>query len=336
MDSITHIVVGACAGELIAGKQAGKKAMLLGALANSLPDIDIIASAWCSVSKDLLVHRGFTHSILFALLVSPLLALVSSKRFRTDNISMRKWLIFWLSLILLHLCMDCCNAYGTGLFEPFSHMRVSWNLLFVADPLFTLLPLVAAIVLLILKKEAAYRRVWSAGALVMSLIYVATSILFRSKVEMLITKSLDNGGFRYTKQMITPTPLNNLLWYAIAVNDSGYYIGYYSVLDKASAIHFHFVYKNDAMLSRYRDDEDVRNLLRFSQGYYTVSQMKGKLVFNDIRFGETGGWAEENNGFVFYYYVNDKGDNDAVIQRGRFAGWDGNTLRSFINRIKGI
>jgi hypothetical protein len=42
MDSITHIAVGACIGEVFAGKKIGKKAMWLGAAANSLPDIDFL------------------------------------------------------------------------------------------------------------------------------------------------------------------------------------------------------------------------------------------------------------------------------------------------------
>jgi len=44
MDSITHIVLGACIGEVFIGKKAGKRALLLGAVANSLPDIDFVAS----------------------------------------------------------------------------------------------------------------------------------------------------------------------------------------------------------------------------------------------------------------------------------------------------
>jgi inner membrane protein len=40
MDSITHIALGAITGEALAGKSLGKRAMILGAVAQSLPDID--------------------------------------------------------------------------------------------------------------------------------------------------------------------------------------------------------------------------------------------------------------------------------------------------------
>ncbi len=54
MDSITHIVLGATIGELVAGRRLGKQAMLLGAIAQSLPDIDFVASFWSDTAHDVL------------------------------------------------------------------------------------------------------------------------------------------------------------------------------------------------------------------------------------------------------------------------------------------
>ncbi len=66
MDSITHIVLGATIGEAVAGKQLGKKAMLIGAIAQSIPDIDFLLAIWLRPIDNLLAHRGFTHSFFFA------------------------------------------------------------------------------------------------------------------------------------------------------------------------------------------------------------------------------------------------------------------------------
>ena len=41
MDSITHIALGACMGEAFLDRKLGKKAMVWGALAQSVPDIDL-------------------------------------------------------------------------------------------------------------------------------------------------------------------------------------------------------------------------------------------------------------------------------------------------------
>ena len=78
MDSITHIALGACMGEAFAGKQLGRKAMLWGALAQSIPDIDFLASFWMDTASNLLAHRGFTHSFLFCLISGLILALLCS------------------------------------------------------------------------------------------------------------------------------------------------------------------------------------------------------------------------------------------------------------------
>ena len=57
MDSLTHIVLGACIGEAMLGKKLGKKAMLIGAIAQSLPDIDFVAALWLGPAENLLAHR---------------------------------------------------------------------------------------------------------------------------------------------------------------------------------------------------------------------------------------------------------------------------------------
>jgi inner membrane protein len=68
--------------------------MLWGALAQSIPDIDFISSIWMNTSEDLLAHRGFTHSILFALLIVPVFAMTADRIHRPHNISFKKWILF--------------------------------------------------------------------------------------------------------------------------------------------------------------------------------------------------------------------------------------------------
>ena len=65
MDTLSHIVLGTCMGEALLGKKIGKKAMLWGALANNLPDIDVFFTPLFHPVDALFVHRGITHSFLF-------------------------------------------------------------------------------------------------------------------------------------------------------------------------------------------------------------------------------------------------------------------------------
>ena len=80
MDSLTHIVLGATVGELVAGKKLGKKSWLAGAFLQTIPDFDFIAGLWCSPAEDLLAHRGFTHSFFFIALLAPLFSWALSLR----------------------------------------------------------------------------------------------------------------------------------------------------------------------------------------------------------------------------------------------------------------
>ena len=334
MDTLTHIVLGACIGEAIAGKQLGKKALFIGAVAQCIPDIDFVASFWLPTSGDVLAHRGFTHSFLFMILVTPLLAMLSAKWFK-GTMTMKRWILFWGLQIFIHLFIDAFNAYGTGLFEPFSHYRVSFNTMFVADPLFSIWPAIALIALLVLKTSSNNRKIWVRVGLGLSSIYLLSGIAFKLFIDNTAKKDLHNRNFVFNSYFSTPTPFNNLLWYIVAQNDSGYYTGYRSVFDKKTTIDLHYVYRNDSLLKYASNKEDLDHLLRFSQGFYTAERWHDTVVFNDMRFGEINGWDEPHPRFVFYYYLQYPDNNKMIVQRGRFAKWDKHVLGLFSERIKG-
>jgi inner membrane protein len=335
MDTLTHIVLGACIGEAIAGKQIGKKALVLGAIAQNIPDIDFVASFWLPTSADLLAHRGFTHSILFALLLTPLLAMRSQRLSGKGGMTLRRWIYFWGIQIFVHIFIDAFNAYGTGWFEPFSHYRVSFNTMFVADVLFMIPPAIACMMLVILKAKNAKRKLWAWIGLGCCSLYLLYGIANKMIIDHFLQHDLQNEHKQVRRFITTPTPLNNMLWYIIAENDSGYYIGYRSVFDRSKSIDFHYAYRNDALLRSANNKTDLDRLLRFSEGYYTAQMWHDTLVFNDLRFGEIRGWEQPNARFVCHYYLQHPEANEMIVQRGRFAGWDKNAIETFLKRING-
>lgn len=72
MDSLTQMTLGAAVGEVVLGKKAGNRAMLVGAIAGTIPDLDILAYFVTDEMSALAFHRGLTHSIFFAV-VAPFL-----------------------------------------------------------------------------------------------------------------------------------------------------------------------------------------------------------------------------------------------------------------------
>ena len=335
MDSITHIAVGACMGEAFLDRKLGKKAMLWGALAQSVPDIDFIASLWMNTSSNLLAHRGFTHSFLFVIIIAVLFSLLAERWHRPHNITLRKWFFFFGGVIFFHVFIDAFNNYGVGWFEPFTHKRISFNAIYVADPFFSIWPGIAVVMLIISKHGHSQRKKWWTMGLGISSLYLLYCIFNKTVINSDVKHILKKQNIQYSRYFTTPTALQNWLWYVVAGNDSGYHIGYRSVFDSKKQIDFEYFPRNEFLLDSVEDTEALQKLKRFSQEFYTAEKWGDTLVFNDLRFGQVMGWQNPRNNFVFHYFLRDSTDNTLVVQRGRFSGWDKNAFTSLLRRIDG-
>ena len=322
-------------GEAFAGNTVGKKAMIWGILAQSVPDIDFLAAFWLDTPSNLLAHRGFTHSILFSALMTMLLAILAERWHRPHNISLVKWIAFFGAVILGHIFLDAFNNYGVGWFEPFSHTRISFNILYVADPFFSAIPAIAFVMLLWFKKNNTKRKfLWRFG-LGMSLLYLGYCVINKVTINRNVKKMLAKQQIHYTRFLTTPAPLQNWLWYIVAGTDTGYYVGYRSVFEHSNKLALEFFPSNDSLLQPVEHTKEVEQLIRFSQHFYTVEKKRDTLIFNDLRFGQIIGWQNPKEQFVFYYFLQPKIDNTLVVQRGRFAKWDEESFKSMVRRIRG-
>jgi inner membrane protein len=335
MDSITHIAIGACMGEAFAGKKLGKKAMIWGAVAQSIPDIDFVASFWMDTPSSLLAHRGFTHSFLFLGFITPLMAFAAEKWHKPHNISFRNWFLFFLAAVFFHLFIDAFNNYGVGWFEPFSHSRISFHTIYVADPLFSLWPGISVIALVLLKPKSKQRRMWWRFGLSTCVLYLFLCIYNKYVITEQVQTAFEKQNIPHRYYFTTPAPLQNWLWFVVAGNDSGYYTGFRSLLDETDTIAFQYFPRNDNLIHELKDHEEVQQLKRFSKGFYTVEQWNDTLVFNDLRFGQIIGWKNSRDHFVFHYFLSHPNENKLVVQRGRFDKWDLNTALSLWRRMKG-
>jgi inner membrane protein len=322
-------------GEAFAGNKVGKKAMLWGALAQSIPDIDFTAASWLHTSENLLAHRGFTHSILFGVAVSFLMAFFAEKWHRPHNISFARWLSFFIAAVLTHIFLDSFNNYGVGWFEPFSHYRISFNVIYVADPFFSIVPGIALVMLLVLRSFSKKRKFWWRTALGFCFLYVSYCVINKIIMNNDVKQLLQKQEITYNSYFTTPAPLQSWLWFVVAGTDSGYYVGYRSVFDKTKQLSLQYFPRNKALLGNATNQKEVQELVRFSQGYYTVEQRGDTLIFNDLRFGQVIGWEDPTEEFAFHYYLQPGIDNTLVVQRGRFAKWNRQSFHSFWERLKG-
>jgi inner membrane protein len=335
LDTITHTVIGACMGEAIAGKQLGKKAMLLGALANNFPDIDVIAGFWENETRTLLVHRGITHSIICNLILSFVFAWLFQKLYKKHELSFKRWLLLFGSGLFLHIILDAFTAYGTGWFEPFSSYRVTFNTIFILDPLFTLPVLIATIALLIFRRESQKRERWWKFGLGLSGAYLVFITINKLYVNRVVRSNIIEQNMACADFMATPTPLNNLLWYIVVKGDKEQHVAYYSLLDESKTLSFETFKMNDSLLGFPCDEQSVKDLKQFSRGFYVVKLENDTIVFSDIRFGQLNGWVKKNTPFVFNFKLERNCSNRKALQQGRFASFNDDALQQLWDRIGG-
>ncbi len=88
MDSLTQMVLGAAVGEATLGKKVGNRAMMWGAVAGTLPDLDVIANFFMTPINALAFHRGITHAAIVSLIGALILGWLVHRLYKYEK---HKW-----------------------------------------------------------------------------------------------------------------------------------------------------------------------------------------------------------------------------------------------------
>jgi inner membrane protein len=144
VDTFTHGLLGAAASQAIFGKQLPRSAGLIGFIASMAPDLDLFLGSGLDPVAGIVYHRQFTHSLIFiplgALLVS--LLCIWMKAYKGVRLA-----VYGAAFVGygLHGLLDACTSYGTLLLWPFSYQRISWDIIAIVDPIFSLMLLVGVL-----------------------------------------------------------------------------------------------------------------------------------------------------------------------------------------------
>ena len=66
-----------------------------------------------------------------------------------------------------------------------------------------------------------------------------------------------------------------------------------------------------------------------------MNKINNDVYFNDIRFGQIGGWDKPTDAFVFSFKLNKDADNSMALDRSKFKGSYSDAISSLVTRIKG-
>lgn len=231
MDSLTQGLLGAATFAVVKDKEIGKKSLLIGAVAGTIPDLDVLLAPFFNDVEFLTVHRSVSHSIIFAILLSLILGAIFHRIYKKKQ-SQSKWMFAFFLAIMTHSLLDCCTTYGTKLLSPFNNHLFSTNNIHVLEPVYTAILLIGVLVLSFKNQSQIGRQKIINLTLIISTAYLSWTFVSKGIANNHFVRELKKQHIEYEKFIVSPTPLNCILWHGIAKTSSGYFIGTYSLFDK--------------------------------------------------------------------------------------------------------
>ncbi len=331
MDSLTQIVLGAAVGEAVLGRKVGNKAMLYGAIAGTIPDLDVLANQFTDTVTALHIHRGFTHSIVFSVLAGIGLGWLVSRYEKYKDFKGWAWLFF--ATFITHPMLDSCTTWGTQLFWPFD-LRLAFKNIFVIDPLYTVPFLVFLILAMRQKRTSGRRAFYNRMGLIVSTSYLVLTLIFKFIAFGQFENALENQQIVYDQIDTRPSPLNTILWNANVEQQDQFLLGTYSFFD-TQPIQFEAYPKNHELLGELAQHEKVQLMIKNSEGWFTITKKNDQLYFNDLRFGLLSNEPNAQD-FVFQYLIEvDKKGNVNFTEAEKTSRDAQKLLSQLWKRIKG-
>jgi inner membrane protein len=304
MDSLTQAVLGGAVGYAVLGNKVGRKAAIYGAILGTLPDLDVFLPYGGEVEA-FTYHRGFSHSLLVHLLISPLLVWLITTYHQGVAGYKKHW--FWLVFLCLstHGILDSFTVYGTQLLWPITEYPFAVSNLFIIDPIYTLPLLIAFVVVLLPNIQPKSASKINMLALAISSLYICGSLAAKVYIDDKVAIALNDRQIKADHYLSTPAPFSTLLWRILIMSDGQYYEGYVSVFDSVSDVSLDVYDSSDDLLDNIQDAWGVQRLQWFTKGFYSVKQDEQNIVLSDLRMGVECSYVfnflvgkQTNNGIV--------------------------------------
>ena len=313
MDSLSQIALGSAVAIGVMGRRTAVwKAATWGAIAGTLPDLDVVIDHGDAL-LNMVLHRAESHALFWLTLFAPLLGWVAARldhsaggfqrraapswnRAPTGGSDPRSggawghWtLALWLVLVT-HPLLDAMTVYGTQLLLPFTNHPYGVGSVFIIDPAYTL-PLVVGVVAALRCKAGARGLRWNTLGLVLSTAYLAWSVFAQGHIDQVARASLRTQGIAAERVLVTPAPLQTLLWRVVALPDDPaspvFHEAYVSVFDGARPPRWVAHERGTALLAQHAGVEPVARLTAFTHGFVkAAATTDGQLRITDLRMGQ--------------------------------------------------
>lgn len=299
MDIVTQAVLGAALAQTAAKKKYVRVATIIGLVAGVIADADILIRSDSDPLLSLEFHRHFTHSIFF-IPIGAGIAFLLLWPFLRNKLPAAYLYLYCFMGYLLSGFIDACTSYGTNLLWPLINTRISWHIISIIDPIFTII-LIVAIIAGYKNHSSSFSRI----GLVLAGCYLLFAFAQMNRAEDSIIELAAQRGHTIEKIIVKPTIGNALLWRSVYLSNNTFYI------DAVRAGLSKRIYQGDSIkqfnMSVTFPDlnansqlvEDIHRFEIFSDSY--VSQYPGRPeVLGDVRYsmnpiGITPLWGIEMN-----------------------------------------
>ncbi|ASJ76311.1 metal-dependent hydrolase [Granulosicoccus antarcticus] len=324
MDSISQIVLGASIAHVVLGEKLGRRALLVGAVVGTLPDLDVLVP-YADAIESFTYHRSWSHSLFMLTLFSfPLAVLCKRLMPKAELPFCRWWLALWLVLVT-HPLLDGFTVYGTQIWWPLSTPPTAWGSVFIIDPAYTL-PLLVGVVM-------AWRRQWLrarpmviAGLLISST-YLGWTLVAQHITRQKVSATLAHSAVEANHVLIAPFPFS-VLWRVVVVADDRYFEGYSSLLDGDSEISMQSYSNGKQACSEWLDHWPVQRMDWFTHGAFALSVKDDVLVLSDLRMG-----VEDDYVFEFAVAERQAGAWQPIVTRQMPVEIDADRMKLLLARI---
>jgi len=327
MDSITQGLLGAATFAVVKDKEIGKKSFLIGAIAGTIPDLDVLLAPLFNDIEFLTVHRSFSHSIGFAVVLSLLLGEIFHRVYQRKQDRFKWSLAFFLALFT-HSLLDWCTTYGTKLISPINGHLFSLNSIHVFEPIYTCILLGGVLFHLFKKKSSNVLR----NALMLSTCYLAFGIVSKNHAYYHFKSQLEKEQIAYNDILVSPTPLNSFLWHGIVKAEEGYYFSTYSIFDGTKDVHFKFVKSNNDIIDQIQDNRLISYYLDYTQDYPLIElDEEGNGKIYAIKFGPINYFGNPEFVFPLTFNINNLTEENISID---YNGTQRGPVKNYRNLMK--
>ncbi len=123
-----HACAAVTIGKVYSGKKLPVLFWILTIICSIIPDADVIGFHYHVAYDSTFGHRGFTHSILFALIIGFIATWIFARITSINKRQLWRFVIYFFLITLSHPLLDACTnqiwvQLGIAFFSPFSNHR---------------------------------------------------------------------------------------------------------------------------------------------------------------------------------------------------------------------